>query len=48
MRIIYFSSPENAQGSNPPDGTKSVEKFLEETLNKINFQIYLNSDYRFC
>jgi len=43
IRILYLSFPRSLKDQIHPDGTETVENFLTEVKNKINFQIYLHS-----
>jgi len=47
MRVISLSFTKILKDLIHQDGTKSVERFLDEALYKINFQIYLNRDIDF-
>ncbi|ORX50269.1 hypothetical protein BCR36DRAFT_326810, partial [Piromyces finnis] len=43
IRVLYLSFPKTLRNYIHPDGTETVEDFLNQAINKINFLIYLNS-----
>ncbi|OUM59001.1 hypothetical protein PIROE2DRAFT_64053 [Piromyces sp. E2] len=47
IRVLYLAFPKNLREQIHPDGNESVEDFLKESINKINFQIYLHSNIDF-
>eukprot|EP00833_Pecoramyces_ruminatium_P002444 jgi/Orpsp1_1/1176476/evm.model.c7180000057769.1 len=46
-RILYLSFPKILRDQIHPDGTQTMDEFLNEITNKINFHIYLHSTIDF-
>ena len=47
IRVLYLSYPKVLRDLIHPSGTETVDDFLEESINKINFHIFLHSAINF-